>query len=107
MNARTFALLATMSDATGRSLILSSMQGQPGLSLFGSPIRIVSQMPDCAPGACPIAFGDWRRAYVIVRRSGPSMWVDNLSSFCVKFFFEQRIGAGVKCPNSARLLRIR
>jgi HK97 family phage major capsid protein len=107
MNSRTFALLATMSDSVGHPLILSNMQSQPGLSLFGSPIRIVSQFPDVAPGATPIGYGDWRRAYVIVRRSGPSMWVDNFSSFCVKFFFEQRIGSATKCPNAARLLRIR
>jgi HK97 family phage major capsid protein len=96
-----------MSDAIGHPLILSSMQGQPGLSLFGSPIRIVSQMPNVAPGACPIAYGDWRRCYVIVRRSGPTMIVDNVTSFCSVFRFEQRIGSGVKCPNAARLLRIR
>jgi HK97 family phage major capsid protein len=107
MNQTTFSLLATMSDAVGRPLVLSSLQNRPEMTLFGSPIRIVSQMPDCLPGACPIAYGDWRRAYVIVRRSGPTMIVDNTTSFCVVFRFEQRLGGGTKCPNAARLLRIR
>jgi HK97 family phage major capsid protein len=60
MNQRTFALLMTMSDASGRPL-LGTLQNMPGFSFMGVPVNIVSQMPDVAPGATPVAYGIGRR----------------------------------------------
>src|SRR5262249_31677411 len=85
MNQRTAALLMTMSDATGKPL-LGSMQGLhdgPRWSLCGFPVNIASQFPDVAPGATPIAFGNWQKTYTIVERKGVTMQVDPYSSgFC-------------------------
>ena len=39
---------------------------EPGFQLAGSPIRIVSQMPDVAPGATPVLFGNLKAAYTPV-----------------------------------------
>jgi HK97 family phage major capsid protein len=71
MNQRTFALLLTMSDATGRPLLNPLPQGQPSYSLAGSPITIATQMLDVAPGSTPVAFGDFSKAYTIVERKAP------------------------------------
>ena len=110
MNQRTAALLLTMSDGTGRPM-LGSVQGLhdgPRWSLLGFPIHIASQMPDVAPGATPIAFGDWKRAYTIVTRKNPTIQVDPYSAgFCLLFKAEARVGGAPTCPNAARLLRIR
>lgn len=106
MNQRTFALLLTMSDPNGRPMI--SNFGTMGFSFCGSPIQIVSQMPDVAPGATPVAFGNWKRVYMIVWRKAITMQQDPYSAgFCVLYKFEARVGGGILCPNAARLLRIR
>jgi len=62
------------------------------MSLFGSPIVIASQLPNLAPGTTPIALGDFRSAYTIVTRSGTTVTVDNVTSFCSVFRFESRVG---------------
>jgi HK97 family phage major capsid protein len=107
MNQRTFALLLTMSDASSRPLFGQLPSGLPGYMFAGSPIQIVSQMPDVAPGATPIAFGNWKSAYIVVTRSGTMMRTDPFTAgWCTLFLFEARIGGSVACPNAARLLRI-
>jgi HK97 family phage major capsid protein len=108
MNARTFALLATMSDTAGRPLFGALPTGMPGLMFAGRPVQIVTWMPDCMPGACPVAYGDWRSAYAVVNRRALTMVTDPFSaSFCTLFKFEARLGGAVICPAAARLLRIR
>jgi HK97 family phage major capsid protein len=108
MNQRTFALLLTMSDAGGRP-IWSSLPGEePGFRLVGSPIMIASQMPDFAPGATPVAYGNWQKAYTVVERKQPTLQIDPYTAgWCRLFKFEARIGGACTCPNAARLLRVR
>jgi HK97 family phage major capsid protein len=68
----------------------------------------VSQIPDVAPGSTPIAFGNWKRAYLIVWRKAVSMMADPYSAgYCTLFKFEARVGGATVCPNAARLLRIK
>jgi HK97 family phage major capsid protein len=108
MNQRTFGLMLTMSDAMGRPIMIASPV-EPGQYLInGSPLRLVTQMPDVAPGATPVAFGNWNQAYTVVNRKAVTMLQDQYSAgLCVLFKFEARVGGGVICPNAARLLRIR
>jgi HK97 family phage major capsid protein len=108
MNARTFALLATMSDTAGRPLFGQLPSGMPGLVFAGRPVNIISWMPDVAPGSTPVAYGDWQRAYAVVNRKATTMVTDPFSAgFCTLYKFEARIGGGVLCPNAARLMRVR
>jgi hypothetical protein len=60
MNQRTLGMLMTMSDASGRPLWGQLPGGFPGYQIAGSPIHIVTWMPDVAPLATPVAFGNWR-----------------------------------------------
>jgi HK97 family phage major capsid protein len=79
--------------------------GSPGFTLEGSPINIVSQFPDVAPG---VAFGNWRAAYTIVDRKAVTPIADPYSAgWCTLLKFDARIGGAVTCSNAARLLRIR
>lgn len=108
MNQRTFALLMTMTDASTRPLWTSLPGTEPGFSIAGTPIHIVTQMPDVAPGATPIAYGNWKKVYMIIWRKAVTMTTDPYTAgYCVLFKFEARVGGGVLCPNAARLLRIR
>jgi HK97 family phage major capsid protein len=108
MNQRTLGLLLATSTAEGRPLFGQLPSGLPGLQFAGSPIVIVSQLPDVAPGSTPIAFGNWKEAYTVVTRSATTMRPDPFSAgWCTLFRFEARIGGAPTCPNAARLLRIK
>jgi HK97 family phage major capsid protein len=108
MNQRTPGLLMTMSSTDGRPLRSALPAGMPGFALAGSPIVIASQMPDVAPGATPILFGNLRAAYTVVDRKAVTMQTDPYSAgYCVLYKFEARVGGACTCPNSVRLLRIR
>src|SRR5262249_41641111 len=108
MNANTWSLCATMSDANGRPIMTAAPSEAAPFLLGGVPVVIAQQMPDVIPGAMPIAYGNWQEAYTVVNRKAVTMMQDPYSAgFCVLFRFEARIGGAVTCPNAARLLRIR
>jgi HK97 family phage major capsid protein len=108
MNQRTFAQIMTMTDAAHRP-IWSELPGtMPGYLLGGKPIHIITQMPDIAPGATPVAFDNWKRTYMIVWRKAVTMTTDIYTAgWCVLFKFEARVGGACLCANAARLLRVR
>jgi HK97 family phage major capsid protein len=108
MNQNTAGLLFTMSDANGRPILVPSLQDPLVFTLLGSPLKIATQMPDVAPGATPVAYGNWKSAYMIANRKAITMQHDPYSAgFCSLFKFEARIGGAVTCANAARLLRIK
>jgi HK97 family phage major capsid protein len=108
MNQKTFRQVLTMSDANGRPIMLALPTEPAQFVINGSPVSIVTQMPDVAPGTTPVAFGNWEQAYMIVNRKAVTMQQDPFSAgFCILFKWEARVGGAVVCPNAARLLRIR
>jgi HK97 family phage major capsid protein len=91
----------------GRPILLSNPTDAGTFMLAGSPVQIVTQMPNVAPGSLPVAFGNWKEVYMIVNRKAVTMLQDPYSAgFCVLFKFEARVGGAVICSNAARLLRI-
>jgi HK97 family phage major capsid protein len=115
MNAKTIALCLTMSDANGRPIMIPVPLGTPGtnvtpaaFSIAGTRVALASQMPDVAPGATPVAFGNWNEAYMVVNRRAVTMQHDPYSAgWCSLFKFEGRVGGAIICPNAARLMRIK
>jgi HK97 family phage major capsid protein len=108
MNQYTWALCSTMSDSNGRPIMTASPTEGAAFLLGGVPVIIAPGMPDVHPGATPVAFGNWNRAYMVVNRKGITMQMDPFSGgFCPLFRFEARVGGATVCPNAARLLRIR
>jgi HK97 family phage major capsid protein len=109
MNQHTFGLLLSMSDSVGRPLVLPNATDPFGFTLFGFPVRIVNWFPDVAPGSTPVAFGNWRAAYMVVWRRAMTMLIDPYSGggFCRLLRFEVRVGGAPICPNAVRLMRIR
>lgn len=107
MNQNTLAKVMTMSIANGAPLFVGRPSERFPLSINGFPIVVIDAMPDIAPGATPVAFGNWKDVYRIVRRKALSFQRDDYSGgFCPIFKFESRATGGVICPNKARLLRI-
>lgn len=115
MNQNTAGYLMTLSDASGRPIMIPMPLGTSGttvspgtMSLNGSPVQIVTQMPDVAAGSVPIAYGNWNETYMVVNRKAATMQVDPYSAgFCILYKWEARIGGGIICPNAARLLRVK
>jgi HK97 family phage major capsid protein len=108
MNQRVWSQVMTMSDANSRPLFTQLPGSEPGFQFAGSPVNIITQMPDITPGSTPIAFGNWKKAYTIVWRKGVTLQVDPYSAnFCVIYKAEARVGGAPTCPNAARLLRVR
>jgi hypothetical protein len=107
MNQKTAGLLFTMSDANGRPIMIPSMQNPLVFTLLGSPLRIATQMPDVAPGATPVAYGNWKSAYMVANRKAITMQHDPYSAgFCSLFKFESRIGGAIVCPAAAKVCRL-
>jgi len=107
MNQHTFAQALTMSDTTGRPIMIAMPTDNGSFVINGSPVQVVTQMPNVAPGTTPVAFGNWQIAYMVVNRKSVTMQQDPYSAgFCILFKFEARVGGAVICPNAARLLRI-
>jgi HK97 family phage major capsid protein len=108
MNQNTFALILTMSDALGRPIMIAMPTDAGQFVINGTPIQIVTQMPDCVPGATPVAYGNWVLVYMIVNRKVFQMLMDPYSlGYCVQYRFEARIGGNIICSNAARLLRVK
>lgn len=108
MNQRTFALILTMSDALGRSIMMADPT-RPGRRLIeGSAVVIANFMPDVAPGSTPVLYGALKKAYTMVTRRATTTVTDPYyGGWCTLFKFDARIGGAPTCSNAARLLKIR
>jgi HK97 family phage major capsid protein len=109
MNAATLGLVVTMSDGLGRPIWMPTpaTEGGGGFQIAGSPVRIVSQLPNVEPGSTPILFADLEQLYLVVVRRATSLQADPYSlNWCVQFRIDARIGGAVICANAGRWLRI-
>lgn len=106
MNRQTQAAIRKFKDADGNYI------WQPGLAagqpprLMNFPVAEAEHMPDIAPDATPIAFGDFRRGYLIVDRLGVRVLRDPYSAKpYVLFYTTKRVGGGVQNFEAIKLLQ--
>ena len=106
MNRNTLAEVRKLKDGQGNYLWQPSFQaGQPD-SLLGYSLRIDSKMPSLGANAYPIAFGDFRRGYLVVRRTGMTLIRDQYTQKpYVVFSTRMRIGGGVQNFEAIKLLK--
>lgn len=80
-------------------------QGQPD-SLLGYPIVEAEDMPNRAANSFSIAFGDFRRGYLIVDRTGVRVLRDPYSQKpYIQLYTTKRVGGGVKHFDAIKLLK--
>lgn len=79
MNRTTLAFLRTLKSTTGSFLWQPGMNGPVANTLNGFPYLLAQDMPDIASSAFPVAFGDFRRGYTIVDRTGMSVVRDEVT----------------------------
>lgn len=107
MASGTAAIIAKMKDGDENYLWHETyVSGQPA-TLLGYPVEIDDNMPAVAAGTLPIAFGDFKRAYVINDRAGVRVLRDPYSAKpYVSFYTTKRVGGGLQDPNALRLMKI-
>ncbi len=106
MNDLTLAAVRKLKDLEGNYL------WRPGLSenapdlLLGKRVETDDNMPDIAANSFSIAFGDYRRAYVITDRRGSRVLRDDLTDKPnVKFYTTKRVGGGIQNFAALKLMK--
>jgi HK97 family phage major capsid protein len=106
MNRSTQGAVRKIKDGDGNpTWIPTMMPGQPA-TLLGDPVTELPDMPDIAANSLSIAYGDFRRAYLIVDRFGVRVLRDPFTAKpFVQFYTTKRVGGGVQNFEAIKLLK--
>lgn len=97
MNRKTQAAIRKFKDANGHYLWQPPASAGAPATLLGFPLVEAEEMPDLADEAVSIAFGDFRRGYLVVDRAGVRILRDPYSAKpYVLFYTTKRVGGGVQ-----------
>ena len=107
MARRTMAEIRKMKDGQGNYIAGPSMSdGALVEKIFGFPVQDAEDMPAIGANSLSIAFGDFRRGYLIVDRYGVRVLRDPYSAKpYVLFYTTKRVGGGVKNFEAIKLLK--
>jgi HK97 family phage major capsid protein len=108
MNSATLAAVRKLkASGTGEYLYAPGLvAGQPD-RLLGYPVEVWEQMDDVGANTFPIAFGDFRRGYLLVDRVGMRITPDAVTTpGKVRFYVRRREGGIVANNDSIKLLKI-
>ncbi|MBH0237612.1 phage major capsid protein [Methylobrevis albus] len=106
MNRRTQAAIRKLKDADGNYLWQPPAIAGGRASLMSFPLAEVEEMPDIGANALAVAFGDFRRGYLVVDRVGVRVLRDPYSAKpYVLFYTTKRVGGGVQDFDAIKLLR--
>src|SRR3954447_21267765 len=97
MNRKTQSVIRTFKDAQGQYLWQPpAAAGQPA-TLMGFAVVEAETMPNIGAGALGLAFGDFRRGYLVVDRAGVRVLRDPYSAKpYVLIYTTKRVGGGVQ-----------
>ncbi len=106
MNRSTQAEIRKIKDADGNYIWQPSERAGSSPTLMNIPIAESEDMPDIAADSFSIAFGDFRRGYLIVDRQGIRILRDPYSSKpYILFYTTKRVGGGVQDFDAIKLLK--
>ena len=106
MNRSVLSQLRKFKDAQGDYLWQPSAQAGEPATLMGYPVTEAEEMPSSEEGECAIAFGDFKRAYLIVDRIGVRVLRDPYSAKpYVLFYTTKRVGGGVQDFDAVKFLK--
>ncbi|MHA7873526.1 MAG: phage major capsid protein, partial [Hyphococcus sp.] len=106
MNRSVVGQLRKFKDSEGN--YLWQPNGEPGepARLMGYPVTEAEDMPDIGSNSHSIAFGDFRRGYLIVDRVGVRVLRDPYSAKpYVLFYTTKRVGGGVQDFDAVKFLK--
>ncbi|MGP9811886.1 phage major capsid protein [Rhodopseudomonas sp. NSM] len=106
MNRKTQATIRKFKDASGSYLWQPPAQAGGRASLMTFPLIEAEDMPDVAANSLSVAFGDFRRGYLVVDRLGVRVLRDPYSAKpYVLFYTTKRVGGGVQDFDAIKLLK--
>ena len=106
MNRKTQSTVRKFKDSTGNYLWQPPAAVNGKSSLIGFPLADTEDMPDVAANSLSIAFGDFRRGYLIVDRAGVRVIRDPFTAKpYILFYTTKRVGGGVQDFDAIKLLK--
>lgn len=106
MNRRTLSTIRTIKDADGNYVWTPGQEAGNPSTLLGYPVIEAEDMPDIAAGSTAVAFGDFRRGYLIADRQGVRVLRDPYSAKSyVLFYTTKRVGGGVQDKDAIALMK--
>jgi HK97 family phage major capsid protein len=106
MNRKTQATIRKFKDSGGAYLWQPPVQAGGRASLMSFPLIEAEDMPDIAANSLSIAFGDFRRGYLVVDRRGMQVLRDPYSAKpYVLFYTTKRVGGGVQDFDAIKLVK--
>ena len=106
MNRKTQSAIRRFRDSNGNYLWVPPASLGLAATLMGFPVVEAEDMPDVAANACAIAFGDFKRGYLVVDRAGIRVLRDPYSAKpYVLFYTTKRVGGGVQDYAAIKLLK--
>jgi HK97 family phage major capsid protein len=106
MNRKTQSQIRRFKDADGNYLWMPPAGAGQQASLMGFPVVEAEDMPDIAADSASIAFGDFRRGYLVVDRTGVRILRDPYSAKpYVLFYTTKRVGGGVQNFEAIKLMK--
>jgi len=106
MNRKTQSSVRKFKDGNGAYIWQPAAVAGGKSSLIGFPLLEAEDMPDMAANSLSIAFGDFRRGYLIVDRQGVRVLRDPYSSKpYVLFYTTKRVGGGVQDFDAIKLMK--
>jgi HK97 family phage major capsid protein len=106
MNRKTQAAVRKFKDSSGGYLWQPPAQAGGRASLMTFPVVEAEDMPDIDDDSLSVAFGDFRRGYLIVDRQGVRVLRDPYSAKpYVLFYTTKRVGGGVQDFDAIKLLK--
>lgn len=106
MSRKTQAEIRKLKDAQGHYLWQPPAVAGGQATLMNFPLVEAEEMPAIATDACPIAFGDFSRGYLVVDRLGVRVLRDPYSAKpYVLFYTTKRVGGGVQDFDAIKLLK--
>jgi HK97 family phage major capsid protein len=109
MNRSTIGQIRRLKDGDGEYLWAPGLAGGVPNTINGATYVEAADMPDVGASAKPVAFGDFRRGYVIVDRIAMEMLRDpytQATSGAVRMIFRRRVGGQVVLPEAIVLQNV-
>lgn len=106
MNRKAQSAIRKLKDDDGQYFWQPPAAAGARASLMSFPVVEAEDMPDIANDACAVAFGDFRRGYLVVDRQGVRVLRDPYSAKpYVLFYTTKRVGGGVQDFDAIKLLK--
>jgi HK97 family phage major capsid protein len=109
MNRQTLKAVRKLKDGNGNYLWLPGLDMGEKPTILGHSYIDAVDMPDIAADSYPIAFGDFKRGYMVVDRAGITVLRDpytQATTGVTRFHIKKRVGGQTRKPEAIKKMKI-